>query len=34
MTEAQVAAYVVAAGRSSMLWLGLARYWRKRLGVT
>jgi glyoxylase-like metal-dependent hydrolase (beta-lactamase superfamily II) len=31
MTEAQVEAYVVAAG-FKYLWFGLARYWRKRLG--
>ena len=32
MTDAQVDAYVVAAG-FKYLWFGLARYWRKRLGA-
>jgi glyoxylase-like metal-dependent hydrolase (beta-lactamase superfamily II) len=32
MTDAQVDSYVVAAG-FKYLWFGLARYWRKRLGV-
>jgi glyoxylase-like metal-dependent hydrolase (beta-lactamase superfamily II) len=33
MTDAQVDAYVVAAG-FKYLWFGLARYWRKRAGVS
>ncbi len=33
MTDAQVDSYVVAAG-FKYLWYGLARYWRKRLGVS
>jgi glyoxylase-like metal-dependent hydrolase (beta-lactamase superfamily II) len=32
MSEAEVDAYVVAAG-FRFLWFGLARYWRKRLGL-
>ena len=32
MSEAAVDSYVVAAG-FKYLWFGLARYWRKRLGV-
>jgi hypothetical protein len=32
MTDAEVDAYVVAAGFKYQ-WFGLARYWRKRLGV-
>jgi glyoxylase-like metal-dependent hydrolase (beta-lactamase superfamily II) len=32
MTDAEVDSYVVAAG-FRYLWFGLARYWRKRLGV-
>ena len=31
MTDAQVAAYLAAAP-PELLWLGLARYWRKRNG--
>jgi hypothetical protein len=31
MTDAQLAAYVAAAP-PELLWLGLARYWRKRAG--
>ena len=32
MTDAEVDSYIVAAG-FKYLWFGLARYWRKRLGV-
>ena len=32
MNDAQIDAYVVAAG-FRYLWFGLARYWRKRLGI-
>ena len=32
MTDAQLAVYLIAAP-PEMLWLGLARYWRKRAGA-